>query len=201
MTGTTPLTRNVAEEVPENIDELVAAERAALAALRTDAAAWTKLTGALVGIFGTAAFVGGLPTFEDLDSVQKLIAKILTVAALIVLMLATISGAIAERNAPQELPAMSPNDLQRHLANKKPKVKRWILTTKILGFLGVLVIIGGSLWFVFDEPTKETSPPKVLAVTPEGVVCGPLSGEGTNLRVNDVSLDDATQIVVVEGCD
>src|SRR4051794_27492384 len=47
-------------------DQVVAARHGQLEMVRKAATGWSALFGGLLGIFGTVAFAGGLPTMEDL---------------------------------------------------------------------------------------------------------------------------------------
>jgi len=189
--------------VPDS-QEVVDRLQAGLDALRANAATWTKLLGGLLGLFGTAAFVGGLPTIDKLGDDQQTIARLLISAALVFLVFATITSALAERKPVRLLPAQSPDEKQVALQKGQQSVKRLTFWASLAGGLAAVSIIGGSMYLLWLEPNPSPAPPpKVLAVSSETAVCGQLTvenGKETAIEVNGESIAGLTQLVIVSSC-
>jgi hypothetical protein len=188
-----------AEEIAAYEARLDTLRRGQLKAVQSTATKWSALMGALLGVFGTVAFAGGLTTVDKLPSPADYIVKGLTTAAAIGAVLAVwfltrAAGGLHLTDLEQ------PNG--RTLMAREAKLikdsraglrigKAFALATAGLVLAGSIVV----LW------TPEKSPdPKFLARFGDGATCGTLHRTGAKLTVGGRDVHDAAEIVPVAAC-
>jgi hypothetical protein len=178
--------------------QVIEGRRDQLANVRKSATAWSGLFGAVLAVFGTVAFAGGLTALEDLPSQHASLVRVMTMAAAVLALGATVSSGY---------PISPTNDNtwqgRRNTTNARAETARVeLLIAKSLGFLAaVLVLVGSSLVLFTDKDTPAPKPPTVVAVVDGSAVCGTLSITSDGATVGGTPLSGAvTSFTVVTAC-
>lgn len=168
------------------------------------AAGWSKLFSALLGVFGTVAFAGGLTTLDKLAQPWAAIAKGGTLLAVVAAVLATIWAAQASQDlGPGKGTGLDAATLRnRSIAAATASLEKFGRARQA-GFVAVSAVLAGSALILLAPAAKPLAEsPSVLVVTNGQAQCGRLTrSDGGVLQVDGVSLDRyVQQISVVERC-
>jgi hypothetical protein len=163
---------------------------------------WSTMLGAVLGVFGTVAFVGGLPTLDKLAEPWRQIAKIATLVAFVLLLLATIYANLAARSmTARRLTITTPDELKSSselAAKASAEDLRW---AKRFGTLAALLILGSTVaLFWIGEAPKPSEPPTLLVSANGTSACGKLESSNGGLVVDELPLTDLTDALVVTKC-
>lgn len=175
--------------------------RGQLESVRAAAAKWTALMSALLGVFGTVAFAGGLQTVDKLGDPWASIVKGLTSAAAVfavcaIALLSLAAGGL--RISKQQ--GLTADSVRRMFTENTRQALCCLNWGKKAALLAAAIVLAGSaviLWA--GSPT--TPPPTILVVTRHGAYCGPLSQAGGRLEVGTHPLGGhITRVVIVDAC-
>lgn len=177
--------------------------RTQLETIQKAATGWSALLGALLGIFGAAAFAGGLTTIDKLAEPWATVAKGLTVAA-------ALAGITATYRAAQAAGSLSPgpsNELdsdsirERSTAAANTAFMRLRSAKFFTVIAAALVFIGSGIVLFAGEASTTKEPPTVVAVVAGTAACGAISEEDGVLVVDGTPLAaEVESITVVEAC-
>jgi hypothetical protein len=173
-----------------------------LATVRKAADTWTTLLAAVLGVFGTVAFAGGLPALEDLNDTLQVIVKLATAVAVLCAVVATVYASRASGTSTKTTNDTSWQGVQRAARDNADAARTQLAKAKKWGVAAAAIVLSGSLLILFAGSSKpDPSAPSVIANVNGTVACGPLTkaSDGT-LRAGTTSLNGATSITVVAAC-
>jgi len=176
-------------------------ERDQLGTVQKAAASWTTLFGAILGVFGTVAFAGGLTAVDKLSESLQLPVKIMTLVAAALALTATILAGLASSPFPRTTNDTTWQGLQTRSGNRATAALTQLRAA--LGFgiaTAVLVIVGSAGVLIAGEASPGLKVPTVLVTLDDGSVCGKLAGAGPGPTVEGRSLERATSVTVVPAC-
>jgi hypothetical protein len=174
-----------------------------LETVQTIAANWEKLFGAVIGIFGTVAFAGGLTTIDKLPSPLDLIIKIATLVAVAFTLCATYFAATAARGlSASEISELDADSLRERNEAAAKSAADALGRAKTTGLIAALIVLLGSAAILLSgEAGTKTDPPNVVAIVAGRAVCGKLATSQGQLSVDHVPLARATSsLTVVAKC-
>lgn len=182
--------------------QVIEGRRGQLENVRKSATTWSGLFGAVLGVFGTVAFAGGLTALEDLPGEYASPVRVMTIAAAALALAATVLSGWA---AGYPMKPTNDNTWQglRNTTNDRAETARVeLLVAKSLGFLAaVLVLVGSSLVLFIDKDTPAPKPPTVVAVVDGSAVCGTLSITSDGAEIGGKPLSGAvTSFTIVAAC-
>ena len=182
--------------------QATAAKHQELENVRKAATAWTALFTAVVGVFSTVAFAGGLPALDDLDPTWQDPVKYATVVALALALTATILAGIATGPSAKTTDDSSWKGTRNRARDAARNARTQLRISKFLGAVAAAVILGGSVAIFFAGATAPKAKlPSLIAVVGGKAVCGPLTkGSDGQAKVGQESLAGATSILVVSAC-
>ncbi|MEV4513307.1 hypothetical protein AB0K00_30560 [Dactylosporangium sp. NPDC049525] len=179
------------------LDEL---RRDQLKTVQSAAGRWSALMTAVLGVFGTVAFAGGLTTIDKLAAPYDVVAKAVTTLAAVtavtaVVHLARAAGGLRleDLTFPNGKALMNREARLAGEARTRLRTGRWFAVAT-----GALVLAGSGL--VLWCPTAAPGPAKVLVRFPDGAACGAPAWAGGQLTVGGRPLRDAVEIVPVAAC-
>lgn len=181
----------------DRLDEL---RRGQLKTVQTSAGRWSALMTAVLGVFGTVAFAGGLSTVDQLAAPYDVIAKAVTTlaaatAVTAVVFLARAAGGLRL----DDLVFPSGRTLMNREARLAVEARTRLRTGQRFAVAtGALVLAGSGL--VLWCPTAAPGPPQLLVRFPDGAVCGAPAWVGGQLTVAGRALRDALETVPVTAC-
>lgn len=174
-----------------------------LTTVQTAATKWSAVLTALLGVFGTVAFAGGLSTIDKLPDSYALFARVLTTAAAVA---AVVAIGLLNRAAGglrlvthEGLGAKTAQEIFTTGAKSTLKWMKWGKRFAVATAALVLIGSGIVLW-AGEEAESDPSPPTLVAVVGGQLVCGELGIDGTSLTIDGQPADGATGILVVSGC-
>ena len=176
--------------------------RSQLTTVQTAATKWSAVLTALLGVFGTVAFAGGLTTIDKLPSPWDAIAKTLTTLAVITAIIAIwvlnrAAGGLSIAKY-HGISAATTRDIHTTGAERALGLlkfgKYFAVATAALVLVGSLLV----LW-VREKP-EVPAPPTLLAVVDQGLICGELASVEGKLTVDGRPAETATYIVPVSAC-
>lgn len=177
--------------------------RTQLGTVQASATKWSALMTALLGVFGTVAFAGGLTTIDKLGHPWDRVAKILTTAAaasavLAIVALALAAGGLLVSRGPG-LTATSVRD--RQTTQLQRGLKR-LHVGRLCAVLDAALVIAGSTIVLWAGEAKSTSSSGTfLAVVDGKAVCGPLTKDANGaLVIGGATLKKVTQLVPTSSC-
>jgi hypothetical protein len=178
--------------------------RTQLETVQQAAAGWATLFAALLGVFGTVAFAGGLTTLDKLGSPWDAVARVLTAAAAVLGAVATYLAATASHSlSPKQQNELDADSLRVRSGTAAAKSHQALAWAKGTGFAAVLLVLGGSGLVLFlGEGDGPGDPPTAVVVIDGRAVCGRLQASADGgLRVAGETLDeDVTGVTVVAAC-
>lgn len=186
-------------------EELTRLGREELATIKSAADSWTKIFGALTGVFGTIAFAGGVTTLDKLASPWNFWIVLGTTVALACAVASISISASATGSATAEtVVGMTPEQLRSNSITSAAEGAKRLGQARFWGIVAVAVILAGSLvllWKPILQPAA-ASPDTFLVIDPEGgSACGPLTGDDGSLAIGDITLTDGlTELIPVETC-
>ncbi|HKJ55618.1 MAG TPA: hypothetical protein VJ978_06490 [Nitriliruptoraceae bacterium] len=180
-------------------------ERGQLATVQAAADSWTKLFGAVTGIFGVAAFAGGLTTIDKLASPFNIVAASLTTLAAVCAAFSLYNSATATRSASADtMTGLTPRILRERSSAAAAEGAARLANARSWGLAAAVVIAAGSVVVLWQPllASSESTPEQVLVVVEGRAVCGPLEGSGEDLEVAGVSLTgiESGAVTVVSRC-
>jgi len=158
---------------------------------------------AVLGVFGTIAFAGGLTTLDKLADPWAVLAKALTTAAAVsavvaILLLNLAAGGLLVR----KLRGFTPNVVRDRYTTRAVETLGWLRRGQIAAAItGLLVLLGSVIVLWVGEQPSDKKAPTVVAVIGDAGVCGKLSKsvDGT-LLVGTTPLKGVANLTVVDSC-
>jgi hypothetical protein len=174
-----------------------------LKTVQSAAAAWSKLFAALLAIFGTVAFAGGLTTIDKLPSPWDVVAKVGTLIAAAAAIAATYMAARASDTlSVSDRPAIDALTLRQAVSDAAHESVHWLSLAKIAGAIAVGIVLAGSgLIVVVGEAGDTPTVPTVVAVVDGHAYCGKLKKLDGALAVRGHELNrSVTAVTPVADC-
>jgi hypothetical protein len=175
--------------------------RGQLDTVRTTATKWATLMSALLGVFGTVAFAGGLQTVDQLGDPWAQVVKGLTTfaAALAVSAILLLSLAAGGLRIAKE-PGLTADSVRKMFTENTGGALGLLGWGKKAAVTAAAAVLSGSALILWIGP-QAPPPPAVLVVTEHGSYCGPLRHSGGRLKVGGHALaGDITSVVIVDAC-
>jgi hypothetical protein len=172
--------------------------RGQLATIQATATKWSALVTALLGVFSTVAFAGGLTTVDKLadpwDTVVRAATSVAAAAAVAgIFCLARAAGGLTLT----ELPGVSATAVRDRNTTNVSRALTWLRAGQAAALTAAVLVLAGSgavLW----KSKAATGPPAVLAVVGNDAVCGPLSvRDDGSLLIGDTPLTGKVKTLVV----
>ncbi len=182
--------------------KVLEARRGQLEVVRKAATAWTGLLTAILGVFGTATFVTGLPGLDQVTGGLATALRIGVIVIALALLLSVVTAGLAASSFPRTADGLTANALR---IDTKATAKTSLALLKISlisGIVAAVALVLGSASLVFSTPEPSAKkPPLILVTNATEAKCGVLtqSPDGT-LTVSGLSLAGATRIAIVEAC-
>jgi hypothetical protein len=173
-----------------------------LATVRKAADTWTTLLTAVLGVFGTVAFAGGLPALEDLNDTLQFIVKVVTAAAVVCAVIATVYASKASGTSTKTTNNTSWQGVQKAARDNAVAARTQLAKAKRWGIAAAALVLGGSLLILFAGSAKpDPAAPSVIANVNGTIACGPLTKASNGaLSAGTTPLNGATSITVVPAC-
>lgn len=174
-----------------------------LGSVQASATKWSALMTAVLGVFGTVAFAGGLTTIDKLPDPWPVIAKLLTTAAAIAAVVAIVLLTLAAGGLSiLKTSGFTPTVVRNKYTTNAREVLRWLRRGQLAAVIaGAFVLLGSAivLWAGQSPPAKD--PPTVVAVVDGTGICGQLSRSSDGaLIVGTTPLKGVTNLTVVSAC-
>lgn len=177
--------------------------RGQLGTVQSSATKWAALMTALLGIFGTVAFAGGLTTLDKLPNPWVGIAKVLTLVAAasaitaIVFLGVAAGGLLVSRHG-----GFTPELVRDMNTVEASGALNWLRRGQMAAVLAAaLVIVGSGIVLWVGEKPSNPEIPKVVAVVNGNAICGSLARmRNGELAVGSTTLAHATSVTVVGSC-
>lgn len=184
--------------------KLIELRHGQLKTVQDAAAGWAKLFAAVLGIYGTVAFAGGLTSLDKLAAPFDTIARIATFLAAVAALLATWWATLASQDLePEERAATDANSLRAATEVAVRSSLRDLRKAKKAGYAAAAIVLAGSTMILWQQEAESPAkPPKVLAIVAGEAVCGPLArADDGSLEVDETPLAGEVQnVTVVAAC-
>jgi hypothetical protein len=169
--------------------------------VRASATAWSAVTTVVLGIFGTVAFAGGLPTLDKVEKSWQTPLKWVTVIVLMLFLASTIMAAYAANGWTFTTNNTAWKAVRDSTTGDAQTARTWLTRSLIAGGAAAFIVIVGSCLLLFKgEATAAPAPPTVVAVIDGTAVCGPLTTASGRLTVGTQPLTEVDSLVIVEAC-
>jgi hypothetical protein len=175
--------------------------RGQLDSVRAAATKWAALMSALLGVFGTVTFAGGLQTVDMLGDPWAQIVKGLTsaAAAFAVSAIGMLSYAAGGLRISQEQ-GLTGNSVQKMFTEDTGRAMRWFGWGKKAALAAAAIVLAGSALILWLGP-QPAAPPTILVVSRHSTYCGPLKQDSNGVRVGGHRLSgDIQAIIIVDTC-
>lgn len=148
--------------------------RTELDTVRSTAAKWQGTISALLGIFGTVAFVSGNQTIEKLSPSAAAAAKLGVTVAVVLAVGAVLSATYAAQGIPRQREAPDWIWLATQLRKQAGRGLVALRCSQILALAAVLVVVAGSLLVLWNSESKTAAQPAsvLMRLANGSVVCG-----------------------------
>jgi hypothetical protein len=176
--------------------------RSQLKTVQTSATKWSTLLTALLGVFGTVAFAGGLSSLDDLEPPWAGVAKSMTTiaAGLAIVAIVCLSYAAGGLRL-TAVSALSGPLLKRRNTDLAGSSLALLDLGRLCAVLAGLAVLAGS-FMVLWAPTSEPRASRVIARFDDVSYCGrPTKAPIDNdLLIGGRKLSEATEIISVAAC-
>lgn len=176
--------------------------RTQIATVQSAAAKWSALLTALLGLFGTVAFAGGLTTIDKLSDPFDLIARIMTTLAAVcavraIWLLTKAGGGLSL----SKMPGINAASVRDHYTtgtttsiNRLAEGKTWAIGA------GALVLAGSLMVLWAGERSDPAKAPSVVGIVDGKLVCGKLTkNDSGNIAIGGTT-GEVTQVTPVTTC-
>ena len=181
-------------------DQVLKGTRGELETVQKAAAAWSTLFTAILGIFGTVTFAGGLTALDDLPSTWRPWIKGSTIMAAGATLIAIIFASRASGTMPKRTNDTTWDGFRRSSEAAAQQALKDLGMAKKAGLVAAgLVLVGSSAVLLAGPKEASTEVPTVVVVVDGKALCGKLAG-GTPLMVGTTALTNVTTLTVVSGC-
>ena len=182
--------------------KVIEARHNQLDTVRKAAAGWTALFTAVLGIFGSVAFVGGFADLGDLGSTEAFLARLGVCVAAVLALVATIQCGLAANSMPTVTDDTTFQTMRDATKEKAEQALGRLRLGLRFGIAAAVVTLSGSALVTFagGEDAAPAVPDVLAFVNDDALVCGPLSLEGGNLTVGGTTISSLSSLVVVEAC-
>jgi hypothetical protein len=182
-------------------DQLTTMIRTQLTTVQQAATGWRTLFGALLGIFTSVAFAGGITTIDKLASPWSDVVKYGTLAAVLAAALATFwSNQASQSLSPEVTSHLDANYLRTQTNEQAATSLKRLNRAKISGALAIGVVLVGSALVLLVGPAASPST-SALATVNGKTICGVLKTTGSSLKLGSTALSgDVSDITLVPSC-
>ena len=189
----------MSEEVEFWKQQVLTRNRDQLATVSKAATAWSALFTAVLGVFSTAAFAGGLTAVDRLEGPWAGVVKGATLLAVLLALAATVFAGLAS-GASASVTNDSTWDGQRDWVKSQATraFERLQLAKRFGVAAGSVVLLGSAGVLLAGEADPQA--PTVVVVVGGRALCGPLTTTGNGLAVGGTALTTVTSLTVVEAC-
>ncbi|WP_216638719.1 hypothetical protein [Mycobacterium asiaticum] len=165
--------------------------------VRKAGAAWSAVFSAVLGLFGTVVFVGGLAGLDEVSSGKQSFIRWAIATALVCALLATgFSGSIGFPEILKNQTTEHIRDLTIQRARTALCRLRWAV---FFGALAGLTILVATVTVLFSD--KAPTPLHVITTFKGSLICGVLQkAEDNSLTVDGMRLTEPRSITVVSSC-
>jgi hypothetical protein len=148
--------------------------RTGLDTVRSTAAKWQGTISALLGVFGTVAFVSGNQTIEKLSPSAAAATKVGVTVAVVLAVGAVLTATYAAQGIPRQREAPDWVWLQTQSRKQARHGLVALRCSQVLALAAVLVVIAGSLLVLWNSESKTTAQPTstLMRLANGSVVCG-----------------------------
>lgn len=183
--------------------QVLEGRRTQLEAVRKAATSWSELFAAVLSLFGTVTFAGGLASLEDLEEGLQTPVKLATLAAALLMLSATVLAGLASGHSAATTSDNTWQGMRTSTNKRADRAREFLSYAKICGLgAGVIVLLGSAVILLAGEaaaPAKTA--PTVVAIVDGEAVCGALkAGSDGALMVDDVPLRSVSTVEVVDAC-
>ncbi len=183
--------------------QVVAARRNQLEVIRKAATGWAALFTAVLGVFGSVTFVGGLSGLNDLaDPLATNLRWAILVAALLTLAATLLTGFVAN-SIPRVTSDLDAGTLRDDTKNKARRGRKLLRASMYCAAAaGVIVTIGSAVALFAEKKSSASEAPTVVAVVDGMATCGALTADDRGVAsVSGTPLDDGVEsLTVVDAC-
>ncbi|SNR66848.1 hypothetical protein [Blastococcus mobilis] len=183
--------------------EVTKARRTQLDVVRKSATGWSALFAAVLGVFGSVTFVGGLTGVDELPESLAGDVRVAIVVAAGLALLATVLAGLAANSLPSVTSDLTFQKLRDDTKNKATSARR-LLRWALLCAAGaaVIVTVGSAVVVLSEKEQDAVTAPSAVVVVDGKAVCGPLTEDADGqLSVDGIALGDAgASFTVVSSC-
>lgn len=183
-------------------EEVDKARRGQLELVRRAATGWSALFAAVLGVFGTVSFAGGLTGVEDLGGSSEWVIRAVTVVAALLALAATVLAGVAAGPKPEPSASEDWHDMRDATTALAWRSLALLKAAKWCGAgAAALVFLGSAYVVLAGKAEAEPEAPTVLVVVDGTVACGALSeSDDGSLTVDGHALTGVDQVQVVPTC-
>ncbi len=183
--------------------EVAKIRRTQLDVVRKSATGWSALFAAVLGVFGSVTFVGGLTGVDELPESLAGDVRVAIVVAAGLALLATVLAGLAANSLPSvtsDLTFQKLRDDTKDKATSARSLLRWALLCA--AGAGVIVTVGSGAVVLAEKEESAPTAPSVVVVVDGKAACGRLTEDADGqLSVEGIGLGDAgASFTVVSAC-
>ncbi len=180
--------------------QVLTARRSQLDNVRKAATAWSGLLTAVLGVFGTATFVTGLPGLDKLDNGLADGLRWAVIAIAVLLLISVISSGLASTRFPIVVNNLTADHLRQTTKDQAVLSRRLLGIAILAGGLAAILLAGGSAVLVFAQEKESGAAEVYLLTTDGGSFCGPLEAAADGITVDDQLVSGNGSLVKVAEC-
>jgi hypothetical protein len=175
--------------------------RGQLATVQGSAGKWLAFLTALLGIFGTVAFAGGLTTIDKLGSGWDIAARTLTTLAALaavigIVFLTKAAGGLSVKKV-GNLTSVGARDLST--SNISGNL-RDLGKGRVAALAASALVLAGSMIVLWVGPAPQGESQKVIAIIDGRAICGELGSSEGRLTIAGEVAETASSLVPVASC-
>jgi hypothetical protein len=181
-------------------DEATKLRRSQLKTVQTSATKWSALLTALLGVFGTVAFAGGLSSIDELKSPWATTAKIITTVAAGLAVIAIVCMSYAAGGLRlTAIGSLGGPFLKRRSTALTHKSLILLNLGRICAVLSAAAVLAGS-FMVLWAPTADAPASRVIARFQNASYCGRPTKVANELQLGGRKLSEAVEIIPIAAC-
>lgn len=179
--------------------QVLNARRSQLDTVKKAATGWSALLTAVLGVFGTATFVTGLPGLDDIGAGWAKILRIGVLVVAILLLVSIVLGGIASNSWPRISDNLTADSLRSSTKSAAVAARILLRISLIVGGVAALLLVSGSAVVLF-LPKMQSPQQLFLVTTADRSTCGPLATASGVISVGGQDVVGAKTIQLVSSC-